>query len=282
MTEWQCCAACCSPSTSATPRPSSACTASTTADDDGSGRRARPARPLAHRHQRRAHLRRATRCSCRSSSASTASRFDEDVDGVALSRRSCRASPRPSARCAERYFGFHAARRRAGREDRACRSSTTTRRRSAPTASPNAVGAPTTSTAARRSSSTSAPPRRSTRSRPRASTSAARSFPASRSASTRCSARAAALRRVELVEPRNVIGKNTVESIQSGAVYGFAGAGRRHLRADARRSSATPTVVATGGLAGLIAPFSDVDRAPRAVAHAARPAPHLREEPAEP
>src|SRR3954468_8850858 len=34
--------------------------------------------------------------------------------------------------------------------------------------------------------------------------------------------RAAALRRVELVEPRNIIGKSTVESIQSGAVYGFA------------------------------------------------------------
>src|SRR3984885_928622 len=36
-------------------------------------------------------------------------------------------------------------------------------------------------------------------------------------------AHAAALRRVELVEPRNVIGKSTVESIQSGALYGFAG-----------------------------------------------------------
>ena len=34
--------------------------------------------------------------------------------------------------------------------------------------------------------------------------------------------RAAALRQVELVEPRNVLGKSTVESIQSGAVYGFA------------------------------------------------------------
>ena len=34
--------------------------------------------------------------------------------------------------------------------------------------------------------------------------------------------RAAALRKVELVEPRNVIGKNTIESIQSGAVFGFA------------------------------------------------------------
>src|SRR5450432_3179312 len=35
--------------------------------------------------------------------------------------------------------------------------------------------------------------------------------------------RAAALRRVELVPPKNVIGKSTVESIQSGAVYGFSG-----------------------------------------------------------
>ena len=35
--------------------------------------------------------------------------------------------------------------------------------------------------------------------------------------------RAAALRRIELVEPRSVIGRTTVESIQAGAVFGFAG-----------------------------------------------------------
>ena len=35
--------------------------------------------------------------------------------------------------------------------------------------------------------------------------------------------RAAALRRVELVEPRNIIGRTTVESIQAGAIFGFAG-----------------------------------------------------------
>lgn len=35
--------------------------------------------------------------------------------------------------------------------------------------------------------------------------------------------RGAQLRAVELAEPRGVIGKNTVEAIQSGAVYGFAG-----------------------------------------------------------
>src|SRR5207302_8722950 len=35
-------------------------------------------------------------------------------------------------------------------------------------------------------------------------------------------ARAAWLRRVELVEPRSVIGRSTVESIQSGTLYGFS------------------------------------------------------------
>ncbi|MDQ1397411.1 MAG: type pantothenate kinase [Acidimicrobiaceae bacterium] len=67
--------------------------------------------------------------------------------------------------------------------------------------------------------------------------------------------RAAALRRVELIEPRNVIGKSTVESIQSGAVYGFAaqvdGLVRRF-----EQELGECTVVATGGLAGLIAPLS--------------------------
>src|SRR3954468_23973675 len=34
-------------------------------------------------------------------------------------------------------------------------------------------------------------------------------------------ARAAALRRVELIEPRSVIGRSTVESIQSGVIFGY-------------------------------------------------------------
>ncbi|CAN3131104.1 type III pantothenate kinase [Mycobacterium sp. smrl_JER01] len=36
-------------------------------------------------------------------------------------------------------------------------------------------------------------------------------------------ARSAALRRIELTRPRSVIGKNTVECMQAGAVFGFAG-----------------------------------------------------------
>jgi type III pantothenate kinase len=67
--------------------------------------------------------------------------------------------------------------------------------------------------------------------------------------------RAAALRRVELVPPRQVIGKSTVESIQSGAVYGFSG----QVDALVERFQAELgdcTVIATGGLAESIIPFS--------------------------
>jgi type III pantothenate kinase len=35
--------------------------------------------------------------------------------------------------------------------------------------------------------------------------------------------RSAALRRVELIRPRSIVGKNTVECMQAGAVFGFAG-----------------------------------------------------------
>ncbi|MGH9139347.1 MAG: type III pantothenate kinase [Acidimicrobiales bacterium] len=67
--------------------------------------------------------------------------------------------------------------------------------------------------------------------------------------------RAAALRKVELVEPRSVIGKNTIEAIQSGALYGFAA----QVDGIAQRMMVElgeATVVATGGLAALISPFS--------------------------
>jgi type III pantothenate kinase len=68
-------------------------------------------------------------------------------------------------------------------------------------------------------------------------------------------ARAAALRRVELVAPKNVIGKSTIEAVQSGAIYGFSG----QVDAVVERFEAElgeSTVVATGGLAELIMPFS--------------------------
>jgi type III pantothenate kinase len=67
--------------------------------------------------------------------------------------------------------------------------------------------------------------------------------------------RAAALRRVELVEPRSVIGKTTVESIQSGAVYGYS-ALVDGMCDRIEEVIGDATIVATGGLAGLIAPVT--------------------------
>src|SRR5262249_374833 len=67
--------------------------------------------------------------------------------------------------------------------------------------------------------------------------------------------RAAALRRVELVAPKNAIGKSTVGSIQSGSVYGYSGQVDALVdRFEAELGKCT--VVATGGLAEVIVPFS--------------------------
>ena len=68
-------------------------------------------------------------------------------------------------------------------------------------------------------------------------------------------ARSAGLRRVELTRPRSVIGKNTVEALQSGALYGFAG------QVDGlvdRINEELPlgAVIATGGLAEVVLPES--------------------------
>jgi len=70
-------------------------------------------------------------------------------------------------------------------------------------------------------------------------------------------ARAARLVKVDYAAPASVIGKTTVGGLQSGLVYGFAGQVdgivariREELEADAQ-------VVATGGLADLVAPHSE-------------------------
>jgi type III pantothenate kinase len=67
--------------------------------------------------------------------------------------------------------------------------------------------------------------------------------------------RAAALRAVEMREPRHVLGKSTVESIQSGAVYGFA-AQVDGLCDRIESEVGACTVISTGGLADLITPLS--------------------------
>lgn len=67
--------------------------------------------------------------------------------------------------------------------------------------------------------------------------------------------RTSALRAVELVEPRSVIGKTTAECIQAGAIFGFAGQvdGLVNRIEDELGDC---RVVATGGLSSLITPYS--------------------------
>ncbi|NBP91731.1 MAG: type III pantothenate kinase [Actinobacteria bacterium] len=70
--------------------------------------------------------------------------------------------------------------------------------------------------------------------------------------------RAAQLRKVELVQPRSVIGKNTVEALQSGMIYGFAGQVDGLVRRITEELDAGPVVVvATGGLAPLVLGISE-------------------------
>jgi type III pantothenate kinase len=66
-------------------------------------------------------------------------------------------------------------------------------------------------------------------------------------------ARAARLPRVDLVAPPAVIGRNTVQSMQSGIVLGFAGLVDEIVRRIKAELKEDPSVVATGGLAELIA-----------------------------
>jgi type III pantothenate kinase len=73
--------------------------------------------------------------------------------------------------------------------------------------------------------------------------------------------RAARLTKVEIKEPRGLIGKSTDAAVQSGIVYGFAaqvdGICRR-LRAELGESA---TTIATGGLATVIVGFTEtIDR----------------------
>ncbi len=66
--------------------------------------------------------------------------------------------------------------------------------------------------------------------------------------------RAARLTRVELRRPPAAIGRTTAESVQSGIVFGFAGQVDGLVRRLKAEVGGTARVVATGGLAGLIAP----------------------------
>ncbi len=65
--------------------------------------------------------------------------------------------------------------------------------------------------------------------------------------------RAARLYRVEFVRPKDAIGRNTVTNIQSGIVYGYAGLVDGIVERMRPEMDGTVSVIATGGLAPLIA-----------------------------
>jgi type III pantothenate kinase len=74
-------------------------------------------------------------------------------------------------------------------------------------------------------------------------------------------ARGAQLRKIELARPRSVIGKNTVECMQAGILYGFAGQIDGVVNRMAEELADDPndvTVVATGGLAPLVLEEAEV------------------------
>lgn len=69
------------------------------------------------------------------------------------------------------------------------------------------------------------------------------------------SVRGAQLHKIELVRPRSVIAKNTVEALQSGIIFGFAGQVDGIVERMTQELTDDPdelTVVATGGLAPLV------------------------------
>jgi type III pantothenate kinase len=71
------------------------------------------------------------------------------------------------------------------------------------------------------------------------------------------SERGARLPKVDLAPPKSVIGKNTIDAIRSGVVFGYAGAIDAILRRIYDELGERTEVVATGGLAHLVVPYTE-------------------------
>ncbi len=65
--------------------------------------------------------------------------------------------------------------------------------------------------------------------------------------------RTSKLPRVEIVKPRRIIGKNTDQSMQSGVFFGYVGLVDEIVRRMKKEVRSNPKVIATGGLAELVA-----------------------------
>ncbi len=69
--------------------------------------------------------------------------------------------------------------------------------------------------------------------------------------------RCAKLPRVEIAVPESVIGRNTVNSIRSGLTYGYADMVSGLVRRMSQQMETRPKVIATGGLAEVMATVTD-------------------------
>ncbi|WP_077210364.1 type III pantothenate kinase [Bacillus dakarensis] len=70
--------------------------------------------------------------------------------------------------------------------------------------------------------------------------------------------RASKLPRIEIARPEGVVGKNTVSAMQAGILYGYVGQVEGIVQRMKTQSKEKPMVIATGGLAPLIAEESHV------------------------
>ncbi|MGE5598557.1 MAG: type III pantothenate kinase [Bacteroidota bacterium] len=71
--------------------------------------------------------------------------------------------------------------------------------------------------------------------------------------------RTAKLPRIELVRPKAAIGRNTVSSMQSGIIFGYAALVDGLVRRFAAEMGCQPKVVATGGLAHMMSDAETID-----------------------
>jgi len=87
-------------------------------------------------------------------------------------------------------------------------------------------------------------------------------MPGLRTSADQLTRRAAKLPATELAPPQRVIGRRTEECIQAGVLFGAADAADGMLRRIFAEwhSRTAPGVVATGGLAGIVAPFTTLIR----------------------
>src|ERR687885_1688419 len=69
--------------------------------------------------------------------------------------------------------------------------------------------------------------------------------------------RAAALPKIDLVEPRTLVGKSTVDAIRSGMIFGYAAMVDGIVGRLREQLGAETQAIATGGLAHVVVPFCD-------------------------